>query len=244
MKLNYVRFKELDSTNNFAKQYASEGGALPALIISSRQSDGRGRMGRRFESNEETGLYMTVVLKAPKNNAFLRMTALCAVCASESIKRLFGLQTYIKWVNDIYYNSKKVGGILAESFFVDDERYVAVGFGINLYTEFTGELKDIATSLFYGYPDSYTLNAQKDVLADNIAERLLEALEADDLTPYMEKYRALSCVLGKRVSFVENGATYTGTATDITDEGALVVETLDGSLKHLTSGEISVRVER
>ena len=70
MKLNYVRFKELDSTNNFAKQYASEGGALPALIVSSRQSDGRGRMGRRFESNEETGLYMTVVLKAPKNNAF------------------------------------------------------------------------------------------------------------------------------------------------------------------------------
>ena len=127
MKYNFVRFKEIDSTNNEAKRYVSEGGVLPALLLAERQTEGRGRMGRSFYSSDNKGVYITVVMKAEAGDeAFLRATAVSAVCVVESIKELFGISTEIKWVNDIYYQSKKVAGILAESFVVDGERYVAV----------------------------------------------------------------------------------------------------------------------
>lgn len=242
MKYNFVRFKEIDSTNNEAKRYVTEGGTLPALILSERQTEGRGRLGRSFFSSDNKGVYITVVFKAPTEDAFLRVTAISAVCASESIKELFGIPTEIKWVNDIYYKSKKVGGILAESFVFNDERYVAVGFGINLYTQLPEELRDIAISLFPEYPDSYTLNMQRDALANLIAEKLLCALEKDDLSSYIDKYRKLSCVIGKNITYVENGCEYSGFADDINADGALEVKLDDGTVKYLASGEISVRV--
>ena len=241
MKFNFVRFKEIDSTNNEAKRYVSEGGALPALILAESQKEGRGRLGRSFFSSDNKGVYITVVLKTPGDNAFLRGTAIAAVCVSEAIKELFGISTEIKWVNDIYYQSKKVAGILAESFFIDGERYVAIGFGINLYTRIPDFLSDKAISLFPEYPDSYTLNMQRDALANLIAEKFLSALEKDDFTVYMDKYRALSCVINRHVIFVENNREYSGFAFDINSEGALAVRLEDGSVRYLSSGEISIK---
>ena len=241
MKFNFIRFKDIDSTNNEAKRYVSDGGALPALILSENQSEGRGRMGRSFYSDSK-GVYMTIVIKADGENFFLRGTSVAAVCACEAIKELFGVSTEIKWVNDIYYKSKKVAGILAESFFIDDERYVAIGFGINLYTQLPAELRDIAISIFPEYPDSYTLNMQRDALANLICEKLLSAIEKDDYVRYMEKYRALSCVIGKNIVFSQNGCEYNAFVLDINDDGALAVRFDDGSTRYLSSGEISVRL--
>jgi BirA family biotin operon repressor/biotin-[acetyl-CoA-carboxylase] ligase len=197
-------------------------------------------MGRSFYSDNK-GLYMTVVMKAASENTFLRSTAVSAVCVVEAIKELFGVSTEIKWVNDTYYQSKKVGGILSESFFVDDERYVAIGFGINLYTQLPAELRDIAISIFPEYPDSYTLKMQRDALANRITEKLLAAIEKDDCAEYMTKYRALSCVIGNDIVFTQNGCECTAHAFDINDKGALGVK-LDGDLTiYLSSGEISIK---
>ena len=242
MKFFSVRYKEIDSTNNEAKRYVNDGGSLPALIFSETQSEGRGRMGRTFYSLDDRGVYMTVVLKAPDDDAFLRVTALAAVCAAESLRELFGVKLKIKWVNDLYIYGKKAAGILAESFIVDGVRYIAVGFGINLYTTIPNELHDIATSIFSAPIDSYTLNTQRNALINLITEKLLAALASDDFTEYMEKYRALSCVIGSSVSFIENGVTYFGTAFDITDSGALCVRLCDGEERILSSGEISVKM--
>lgn len=242
MKFFTVKFVEIDSTNNEAKRHVSGGGGLPALIFSETQSNGRGRMGRSFYSLDDRGLYMTVVLKAPKQNAFLHTTALAAVCASDAIKELFGIKVKIKWVNDLFLFGKKVGGILAESFFVDDERYIAVGFGINMYTDIPADLYDIATSLFSGPIDSYTLNTQRNALASLITSKLLDALEADDFAPLMQKYRERSCVINSDITFVENGEVFSAFAYDIDDNGALCVRLNNGSLRTLSSGEISVKV--
>ena len=242
MKFFSVRYKEIDSTNNEAKRYVSEGGSLPALIFSETQTEGRGRVGRSFYSLDDRGVYMTVVLKAPDDDAFLHVTALAGVCAVEALRELFGVKLKIKWVNDLYIYGKKAGGILAESFLVDGERYIAVGFGINLYTTIPAELHDIATSIFSAPIDSYTLNTQRNALIDLITKKLLVALSADDFSEYMAKYRALSCVLNKSVTFIENGVSYSGEAFDITDGGALCVRLSDGTERTLSSGEISVRV--
>ena len=243
MKFFSVRYKEIDSTNNEAKRYVQAGGALPALIFSETQTEGRGRVGRSFYSLDDRGVYMTVVLKAPADDAFLRVTSLAAVCAAESLRELFGVKLKIKWVNDLYIYGKKAAGILTESFFIGDERYIAVGFGINLYTTIPAELHDIATSIFSAPIDSYTLNTQRNALINLITEKLLAAIYSDDFSAYMNKYRALSCVIGAPITFIENGVSYSGEALDITDRGALCVRLSDGSERVLSSGEISVRMK-
>jgi BirA family biotin operon repressor/biotin-[acetyl-CoA-carboxylase] ligase len=234
-------YSTIDSTNTRAKAMARDGAPHGTVLIASHQTGGRGRMGRSFFSTDNKGVYMTVVFKAPEDDAFLRITAISAVCAVESIKELFGISTEIKWVNDIIYKSKKVAGILAESFVVGDERYVAVGFGINLYTQIPDDLRDIAISIFPEYPDSYTLKMQRDALANRITEKLLAAIEKDDCAEYMTKYRALSCIIGNDIVFTQNGCECTAHAFDINDKGALGVK-LDGDLTiYLSSGEISIK---
>lgn len=241
MNINYIHLKEIDSTNSYAKRYASEKGALPALIIADKQTAGRGRMGKRYFSSDVGGLYMTLVLKAPPKNVFMRATALAAVCAVEAIKELYNIDTQIKWVNDIFYNSKKAGGILSESFFVDGERYVAVGFGINLYiVSFPVELKNIAISLFSCYPNEQKQYESRKQLADIISEKFFEVVKTGNIDDVMKRYREKCFVVNRWVVYECNGRKIKAFAFDVTEDGALAVRTGDGVTHYLSSGEVSV----
>ena len=243
MKFNFIRFKEIDSTNSEAKRYVSEGGALPAMILADRQTAGRGRMGRKFFSSDLGGLYVTIVLKAPSENVFMRATALAAVCTVDSLREIFGVETQIKWVNDIFYKSKKLGGILAESFFIDDERYVAVGFGINLYVlSFPPELKNIAISLFSSYPNEEEQYRIKKELADRIADKFYNVMQSGNMGEVMTKYRKNCIVINKWITFNEGNKQISAFAFDVTDDGALAVRLADGTVRYLRSGEISVKL--
>ena len=207
MSFNYIHYTEVDSTNKEAKRYVSEGGEIPAMILSDRQTAGKGRMGRRFFSSDIGGLYMTIVLKAPPENVFMRATALAAVCTVDSLRELFGVETQIKWVNDIFYKSKKLGGILAESFFIDDERYVAVGFGINLHVvSFPPELKNIAISLFSSYPNEEEQYRIKKELSDRIADKFYAVVESGvvEYAPGKEGMVHISKIADKRIDKVED----------------------------------------
>ena len=243
MSFNYIHYTEIDSTNKEAKRYVSEGGALPAMILADRQTAGRGRMGRKFFSSDIGGLYVTIVLKAPTENVFMRATALAAVCTVDSLRELFGVETQIKWVNDIFYKSKKLGGILAESFFIDDERYVAVGFGINLYVlSFPPELKDIAISLFSSYPNEEEQYRIKKELADRIADKFCNVVQSGKMGEVMTKYRKNCIVINKWITFNEGNKQISAFAFDVTDDGALAVRLADGTVRYLRSGEISVKL--
>ena len=243
MSFNYIHYTEIDSTNKEAKKYVSEGGTLPAMILADRQTAGRGRMGRKFFSSDLGGLYVTIVLKAPPENVFMRATALAAVCTVDSLRELFGVETQIKWVNDIFYKSKKLGGILAESFFIDDERYVAVGFGINLYVlSFPPELKDIAISLFSSYPNEEEQYRIKKELADRIADKFYDVVQSGKIGEVMTKYRKNCIVINKWITFNEGNKQISAFAFDVTDDGALAVRLADGTVRYLRSGEISVKL--
>ena len=133
-------FSCLPSTNDYAKSKREEGRDL--IVTASCQSGGRGTKGRAFSSNEG-GVYLsklTFYENMAAKNAF-KIMANAAVAVCETL-RFYGLQPVIKWVNDIYCGGKKVCGILCESFVARGRRFIAVGIGINLYTEkFPEELR-------------------------------------------------------------------------------------------------------
>ena len=239
-----IYFDTVDSTSSAARRYAADGAVTsPALFIADSQSAGRGRLGRSFYSPASTGIYETLLLDVTCDSpaSLSLVTSAVAVAVSDAILEVMGIDCRIKWVNDVYVGAKKAGGILTESFFVGERRMLAIGVGVNLSTEsFPTELKDIATSLCDSPSESIRASLTCRIAA-NIFD-IYERVRSGD-RGFMDEYRRRSAVLGKRITFTQNGIAQSGLATEINDEGHLSVALDDGTRATLSSGEISVRLD-
>ena len=144
-------FKEIDSTNTYAKKLLSQTGNLRlpdgtlteagkkyhnSIICAESQTAGRGRFGRSFISPAKTGVYLSIIY-APQGGIKdpAKITAFSAVAVCRAVKELYGIECQIKWINDIYLNGKKICGILTEGF-TDFEtgtiESAIIGIGINI----------------------------------------------------------------------------------------------------------------
>ncbi len=236
-------FIRIDSTSAAAREYAKSGAPAPALFVANEQSAGRGRLGRSFFSPADTGVYLTLLLDvtrdgAPETGA---LTSAAAVAVRAALQRFCKTDCKIKWVNDIYTDGKKVCGILAESFFVGDTKFVAIGVGVNVgRSHLPRELEGIAASL-----QETADNKVRAGLAVELATGIFDIygrVRAGDFC-YMEEYREHSLVLGKEVVFTQNGVTKSGTVRAIDDSGALCVTLPGGEKISLHGGEITLRVK-
>ena len=217
-------FSKIDSTNNEAKRRIKKGQKLPALFIAKSQTAGKGTRGRSFYS-AGGGLYMSLAIGSDKANLQM-LTLLAAVATAKSIEKLSGREVGIKWVNDIYIEDKKVCGILCEK----TENAAVIGIGINLSVkQFPDEIKDIAVNLG-------KINRKE--LAKSITAQILDLLSSN--RDFMSYYREKSILVGKEIAYVKNGALYTGTALNIDDSGALVVEDEEKNILMLTSGDVTL----
>jgi len=232
-------FDSIDSTNNEAKRLISAGENSVFAVISESQTAGRGRQNRSFYSPGETGIYMTVVLKPdlPVGKA-VKITVAAAVAVCETIEKLTDKKPEIKWVNDIFVGGKKVCGILTEAVPHSNggNPSVVTGIGINVSTEsFPDEIKSVAGSL-------NAKDVDRNILIADIINRLLsfsENLENERIT---DSYRSRSFVLGRKISFEQNAQSFTAEAIGIDENCGLIVKLADGTLKTLTSGEISIKL--
>jgi len=238
-----VIFKDTTvSTNNDARELIGNGMTGTVLIVSDRQTGGRGRQGKSFLS-PEGGLYMTLTYRSevPLENV-IPMTSAAAVGVCRAIEDVAGAQCGIKWVNDIYYEGKKLGGILVES--INDyvemtSDYLIIGIGINMTT--APEVENIGGVTSAALADEgYAVEVE--TLCAKIVGELLAIRNSGYYFPaYIDEYRRRSVVLGHEITFTQNGETCTGTAESIGDNGELIVKSGD-ALVTLASGEISVRV--
>ena len=235
-----VGFSLIDSTSSEAKRRALAGLASSTLFIAEEQTAGRGRMGRSFFSPADTGLYLSLLFPVGEDSLkIVGITSAAAVAAVRAIRSETGIETGIKWVNDIYLGSRKIAGILAESFFVGEKRFCIVGIGVNLTTEnsdFPSELRNSAGSLM-------TQGDIRTSLAAVFCEELWGLVSALPDKSFMEEYRAASVVIGQEITFLENGAQYSAIAKKVCDDGSLEVVLDSGESRVLSSGEISLRLK-
>ena len=225
-----------DSTNDEAKRCSD----MPdgSLIIAEVQTAGKGRLGRAWTSPRGAGVWMTLLLKPeidPYRVSQITLIAGIAVCHA------IGKDARIKWPNDIVIGGKKTCGILTEMAAETDRiAYVLCGIGINVNTpDFPTELKDKATSM---YIETGVMQDREEVAAKtlNEFERLYNIFIKDGFAPLLDEYRKDCVTLNKKVRLIYDHETVTGTAVDVTEDGALVVDTDKGRL-NVTSGEVSVR---
>lgn len=232
-------FDEIDSTNNYLKNLAKDKSQNNILVVANYQTNGRGRLGRTFISDKSNGIYMSLLVRPNISiNDAKKITCLTAVSINNAINELTGLNSKIKWVNDIYINNKKVCGILTEAQTSIEEGiidYVVIGIGINVYKrEFDESIKNIATSL----EDEGAIISRNELITQIIKyiDKYLNDFTNDI---YMKEYQNSSCIVGKEVELNIRGNTFTATVLKINDEGELVVRTLDNEELTVYSGEIT-----
>lgn len=236
-KLPVYTFDIVDSTNQLLKKMAIDGSEHLTLIAAEEQSAGRGRFGRPFYSPSGTGVYMSLLLRMPQQLCDASMiTIYAAVAVHRTLKRLYQIETQIKWVNDILYQGKKLCGILCEAisdFESGRIEAVIVGIGLNVSTAvFPEELQDIAVSFA-----SHGVNRNE--LIANIVNELID-LQKAERRAVLAQYREKSLVLHRSITWKQNGKNCSGYVKDINDFGNLVVESDDATVV-LNSGEVSVR---
>lgn len=228
-------FDEIGSTNTEAKRMAADGFRGDAILVAHTQTAGRGRMGRSFYSPAQTGAYFSILhtLNTPLCDA-VAITSAASVAVMRAIRTLAGIQTDIKWVNDLYYNEKKICGILTEAVSVGESTHVIVGIGINLDTaDFPKELEGIAGSL--------NTKIDSAVLIAEIYRKIALYLQNPSNREWLDDYRAHSMVLGRWVAWIDAESTHEGVAESIDGDGALLVRSEKNELVRLHTGEISLR---
>ena len=233
-------YDEIGSTNDEAKRYAKEGSSDNAIFVAARQTGGRGRLGRSF-SSDEGGLYISYLFH-PKLMAedAVMMTVYAAVALCEVLEEMTPIKPRIKWVNDVFAGGKKLAGILTEGQVLSDGGlgYAVVGIGVNVWKrEFPEALCDIATDI------ESECGARISIadIALRLSEKMLRFEDAER-GAYMDKYRAYSLVIGKRLTVITADGSYEAEAVSIDDSGALIVKNDDGDLIRLFTGEVSVRL--
>ncbi len=232
-------YPQIDSTNDEAKRLAAQGVNTPTLLVSEEQTAGKGRLGRTFYSPKQNGCYFTLLLQPHTSlETTVQATLAAAVAVCRAVEECSGMDTEIKWVNDVYLHGKKLCGILTEAVTDFESQTVSsliIGIGINtgaLPEEIPAEVREIAASL-------YDVSIGRNRLIARVVSHLLSLLTQGS-AEYLPEYRRRSMILGKEITYEKQGVTHTAVAKEIDEVGGLVVEE-NRETHTLRSGEVSVR---
>lgn len=226
-------FQTVGSTMDEAHALAAEGAEEGSLVIALRQSQGRGRQGRVWES-PEGGVYLSIVFRPLRPAADTPQLALVAGLAlAEAIKAVTGLLPSIRWPNDLMLGEKKLAGILVEA----RDRAVIVGLGINALTPLN-QLPETGISLAAaGHP------CEAPQLTAALYTRLLawyDVWARKGFAPVRAALRPWIGVFGQVVHISAGSQQLEGTAQDLDERGRLVVRLDSGILRPFDMGEVTL----
>ncbi|MBD5518863.1 MAG: biotin--[acetyl-CoA-carboxylase] ligase [Lachnospiraceae bacterium] len=242
-------FESTGSTNPDAKRFAEEGAPHGTIVVADRQTAGRGRRGRSWESPAGKSIYFTIVVRPEfEPDKASMITLVVALAVAEAVREETGLSTGIKWPNDVVVNGKKICGILTEMSMtpeMNEIQFLVAGVGVNVNQDseedFTPELRGRATSL--------KMENGRQIDRAALLARILRHFEEDydlfektlDLSGLQERYEALLLGKDNRVRVLDPAGEYTGISRGINGMGELIVEKEDGETVLVYAGEVSVR---
>ncbi len=238
-----ISLSETDSTNVQARRLAEEGVLEGTVVVADRQSAGRGRLGRRWESPSGVNLYCSILLrpKIPVQQA-PQLTFLSAVAVAETLNKICQLSAKVKWPNDIVVNGAKISGLLNEmSAETEQIHFVILGIGVNLNMledQFPDKLKYPATSAF--------LETGKLVNRLIFLQEFLQCLDKyyseflrEGFVPIRRRWENLCNMMNMQVEVDQGSGNLCGTVVGLDAEGALRVQLDNGQIERILAGDVS-----
>ncbi len=231
-------FEKTGSTNDVVGSLARQGAPAGLAVFAEEQTAGRGRLGRRWQSASRAGLWFSVLLRPEIPVAqWPRLTLWIAFAVSQSIREFAGLETMLKWPNDIYAYGRKLAGILVESS-PGDKPFAIAGVGLNVnQSSFPPPLDTTATSLKIETDSAQDRNALAAAILASFEESI--SLVSNDFHRIMAWASEADCLRGRWVSAATGASVIEGIAEGLDREGALLIRTGAGALIPITGGEVT-----
>jgi BirA family biotin operon repressor/biotin-[acetyl-CoA-carboxylase] ligase len=224
---------EVDSTNTELMRRARAGRAEPVLLVAERQTAGRGRLGRDWHSDVEgSGGTLTFSLGLPlQPHDWSGLSLAVGLSVAQSLHA----DLQLKWPNDLWWQGRKLAGILIETATSGETRYAVIGVGINIAPQGGDGLRTPPAALQELMPD---LDAP--AVLRRVAAPLVHAVlrfSADGFAPLRAAYLSRDVLFGQQVLCTDGTQ---GTAAGVDATGTLLVHTAAGTVK-INSAEVSVR---
>lgn len=237
-------FQETTSTNDVIEKLARDGVKEGAVVFAESQTQGRGRLGRKWISPAGKGLWFSVLLRPDlRPQAARQLTVVAATALARAIRSQTNLAPEIKWPNDILIRGKKVAGILTElSAELDHVKYIILGIGVDVNLnagEFPSDLRKIATSL--------KVEAGHTIIRAQLAAAILDELDFDyaricsgEFEKVADEWEERCTTLGHNVVIRVGDRVIQGRAESLDSDGALLVRTQHGQLERIIGGDVTL----
>lgn len=229
---------EVTSTNDLARDAGQKGAEGHLAIFAEAQTAGRGQRSRQWITPKGQDLMFSLLLRpAVKAEHWPRLTTLAALAVCKAIEATLPLIPKIKWPNDIYLGSRKVCGLLAETFTSSSGPFLVLGIGLNVNAiAFAPELHGIATSLLRELPATLK-EIDREVIATAVLNELSTAMKSwdEDYHEAVAEVRLRSLLIGRHIRARVNEQEIHGRVIDLNQEGHLVLQLADGSRQALSS---------
>lgn len=232
-------FKSLASTQDKAKEFAGKG-ISNVIIISDEQTKGRGRFKRKWHSSKK-GLWMSVLLK-PKDMGKLQYhTFMASISVVKSIKKISGLETSIKWPNDVHYKGRKLCGILTEGIF-GRENFAIVGIGMNVnQTNFPAGIKNTAISMRMIKHRIFDIKKISKTILDEFFNLYGSYYKKNKFKEISRIWRKYCDTIGRDLIAATSTGKIYGKATGIDKDCNLIVKLKNKKIIKVVEGDISIR---
>lgn len=238
-----VFHETLSSTNLWAKQHVA---ALThgTIVVADEQTQGRGRMGRQWDSSKGDGIWMTMLLRPglPMSDGG-KITQMAAVAMHQAVVKETGLPVKIKWPNDLLIEEKKICGILTEmTGELNRMEQLFVGIGVNVNQKrFPRDICQTAASLYSASHQRFSRSRLLAAFLNHFEVYYDDYVNHQAYAPVLEIARSQSSLLGKSVTVFKGEITLPATAVQLHEDGRLEVVYSSGGRELLSGGEVSIR---
>lgn len=240
MQIRRIHFETIDSTNNWPKRNLNAFSIDEIVLITAdEQTLGRGRYQNRWESPPKQNIYASFCFFETAHLNLGNLPKLLSITAVQMIEKL-GFSPKIKWPNDVLISGKKVSGCLCEGVFVERNKFIVAGIGININmpSESLQKINKPATSLYIESGKKYDIEELVRTLQNQFLCNFT-SFSSDGFKPFWPRYiEKLYHQQGVKMSFRDHEKLWEGSFHSILSDGSLNMLLPNGQLKNFYSGEI------
>lgn len=236
----------IDSTNRYLQQLAQQGGESGQVCLAEYQTAGKGRRGRSWVSPFGHNIYLSILWRYQDGPAAIAGLSMALGVAVAGALQDFGVTGIgLKWPNDIYWQQRKLAGILVE---VSGENsgpcHAVIGLGLNYYLPpHHSEIIDQPWVDLAGILGE-TARGRRNELVALLLNRLMPVIAGftlSGLPNFIEEWRCFDCMSGRAVTIFIGGQRHEGRVAGIDDNGLLLLADNEGGVRAFASGEVSFR---
>lgn len=235
----------VDSTNYEVDRSLSRNAATPLAVLAHQQTHGRGRLGRTWHSDHKGNLYISLGFRPGAESTEISLFSLWAgVRIAESLREYLDIPVQVKWPNDLHVHGKKIAGILCEAKLeLGRVQTLVFGFGLNVNQDagtLPHDLRTPATSIKSILGRATSIHPVTIKVIQSVLRAYDDCSKPDSGSALQANFHALDALHGKPVEVQVGNVEKSGVARGIDKHGNLLLESKDGLISAISSGDVSV----